>query len=56
MLSRKLPPSGRANVATNDPQDSSERPMSENGGCLNLGWGCLPVLIATFGFVPLLTL
>ncbi len=29
-------------MATNEPKD--ERPMAEKGGCLNLGWGCLPAL------------
>jgi hypothetical protein len=29
-------------VATSD--DDAEKPMAEKGGCLNLGWGCLPVL------------
>ena len=28
-------------VATSEPDD--EKPMAEKGGCLNLGWGCLPV-------------
>ena len=28
-------------VATSEPDD--EKPMAENGGCLNPGWGCLPV-------------
>lgn len=35
-------------MATNDrdagPQD--EQPMAEKGGCLKLGWGCLPVIAA----------
>jgi hypothetical protein len=25
----------------------------EGGGCLRLGWGCLPVLIAGIGLIPM---
>jgi hypothetical protein len=33
-------------VATNDrdADAQNEHPMAEKGGCLNLGWGCLPVI------------
>ena len=35
-------------MATNDrdPDGGDEQPMAEKGGCLNLGWGCLPVIAA----------
>ncbi len=26
----------------------------ERGGCMKLGWGCLPVLVAGFGLMPLM--
>ena len=29
-------------MAINEP--NGDKPMAEKGGCLNLGWGCLPVL------------
>ena len=29
-------------MATSEP--NGERPMADKGGCLNLGWGCLPAL------------
>ena len=27
-----------------------EQPMAEKGGCLNLGWGCLPVVAVLLVF------
>jgi hypothetical protein len=26
----------------------------ERGGCFQLGWGCLPVVIAGFGLLPMM--
>ena len=36
-------------MATNDP--NADKPMAEKGGCLNLGWGCLPAF-ALFLVLP----
>ena len=36
-------------MAINEPND--ERPMTEKGGCLKLGWGCLPAF-ALFLLLP----
>ena len=35
-------------MATNDhdAEAQDEQTMAEKGGCLNLGWGCLPVIAA----------
>ena len=35
-------------MATNDRDrdGGDEQPMAEKGGCLNLGWGCLPLVAA----------
>jgi hypothetical protein len=43
--------SGRASVATSDEEPFAAEP--ERGGCLKLGWGCLPVLLVGFGVLPL---
>jgi hypothetical protein len=31
-----------------------KKPMAEKGGCLNLGWGCLPLLAAAALLPPFL--
>jgi hypothetical protein len=42
-------------VATNDGSDRAQfEAEPERGGCLKLGWGCLPVVFAGFGLLPLM--
>lgn len=60
-----LPMNGRTSVATNEPpldeaelegldrdDDSAGRPDPAGGGCMRLGWGCLPVLVGGMVLVP----
>ena len=44
-------PAARGNEA-----EGSSTPDSARGGCLKLGWGCLPVLIAVAAVPPALFL
>ena len=61
-----LPRSGRANVAINDQvgpdegietpsggeADNTGEPDPAGGGCLKLGWGCLPLVAGVVIAVP----
>jgi hypothetical protein len=42
--------------ATETDSGDAFKAKPEGGGCLNLGWGCLPVLVAGLTLVPLLNL
>ncbi len=42
-------------MATRDGEDPAtlDGPAKKRGGCLNLGWGCLPLLVGGPMFLPL---
>ena len=48
-------PNGSAGAAA-DTTDSGDsfKAEPERGGCFQLGWGCLPVIVAGFGLLPLM--
>jgi hypothetical protein len=41
-------------IETPEPEtsDSAGRPDPAGGGCLRLGWGCLPVIVGAMLIVP----
>ena len=44
------PPSGEDTTNSGD----AFKAEPERGGCFQLGWGCLPVVVAGFGLLPLM--
>ena len=46
-------PEGGGGAETTESGDAFKA-EPERGGCFQLGWGCLPVVVAGFGLLPLM--